>query len=527
MPAINTRQQVGISLVRGQVGDQDGGTVQQGKPVENCKSDDVTPAPTPVLRRAIAFDIAKDGSTVVPTPPPASNPRPARLDPVLIELGSIELNAKLQFISLSDDPAATFDSGKVYELPITGYDENGRIATVALNADMMKEKGIEPGERLVLRQVDSNGNASDGIFVHLDPGRSWANQQINQPLGDGRTESVRGASLQYQVGLHGVAGADQMGVDPARLAQTRTVIGVEVRDTSAPRVLDKNVKVMTTEWSKDEKELASHLLNGPGVWNTINQIFGGSITLDTINTVLASPNSYNLDAKSFSFLQTLKDKPEMFKRIDGAANGPQTVDGVIAQVDLQEVVNSAKTTFIAFDHALEPGANGNIRNNRTGATTNFALGDTQRTVFVKVPNLENGDKLVIEYQDSNGNAGKPLDFEYSSKAKDGKKVMNPLMTQISAMVDDPLAKVLTVSGREVKQVPGVVVNSTQGDGWVAKTKDGPVAIINGFAENYAANAAKLGLPLGAETATATGAEQKFEHGTMVWDRATNAVTVNV
>lgn len=524
MPVVGNKNQVGITLVR-QDATQDANATQ-GKVVDTCKSEDTTPAPTPQLRRAIAFDIAKDGSTVVPNPPPPSNPPIPRRDPVLIELGNIELNAKLQFISLSDDPAATFDSGKVYELPITGYDENNRIATITLNADMMKEKGIDPGERLVLRQLDSNGNASDGIFVHLDP-RGWANQQINQPDGHGGQQTVRGAQIQYQVGLHGVEGANQLGADPAKIAQTRTLLGVEVRDTSAPRIVEKNVKVLTTEWTKQEKEIASHLVNGPGVWQTIQNTFGQSLKMDHINQALASPSSYNLDAKTFSFFQALKDNPEMFKRFDGAANGPSTVDGVIGLVDLQEIANNTRTTFVSFDMAVEPGARGTIRNNRTGNQVSFQLADNQRTLAVKVPGLENGDKLVIEYRDANGNAGKPLDFEYSAKAKDGKRVMNPLLAQIGAMVDDPLAKVLTVSGREVKQVPAAVVGGAFGDGWIAKTKDGPVAIINGFAGQYEANADKLGLPLSAETATATGAEQLFEHGKMTWDRAANQVKVEI
>lgn len=434
MPTIKSLQ--AVQLVQ-QKGDKQ---PAQGDVSLDHKSDDATPAPTPQLLRAIAFDVARDGSTVIPDPPPPPTPQapPARRDPVLLELGAIELNAKIQFISLSDDPSATFDAGDVYELPITGYDEDNRTATVALNADMMKDKGLQPGERLVVRQVDANGNASDGIHVFLDP-RGWASQNISQPDEAGTPQTVRGASLSYQVGLHGVQGAAHLGADPSRIAQTRTVIGVEVQDTFAPKVLAQNVRVVTYELGKKEREIADHLVNGPGVLSTIQSYLGSQLTLDGMKAALAQPGSHPFDAKTFSFFQALIDDPAMFDKLDVFDQGPNTKDGIIGVNDLQAAVAGARSTFLVIDRALEPGTSGTVRNNRTGAAVSFSLAADQRVSTFKLADLQNGDKVVVEYQDAAGNAGKPLDFEYSARAKDGKKTMNPLLAQIDAMVGDPLA----------------------------------------------------------------------------------------
>src|SRR4051812_36746545 len=63
----------------------------------------------PQIVRAFCFDHITDPSThVVPTPPPPAPKPPPRRDPFLLELGNIELGSKVQLISLSDDPDASF-----------------------------------------------------------------------------------------------------------------------------------------------------------------------------------------------------------------------------------------------------------------------------------------------------------------------------------------------------------------------------------------------------------------------------------
>jgi hypothetical protein len=96
------------------------------------KSKDTNPPGLPTITRAFCFEHITDPSTHVhPNPPPAPPPNPPyRRDPFLLELGNVELGSKVQLISLSDDPSATFDNGNDFELAFTGYDSNARSGTV-------------------------------------------------------------------------------------------------------------------------------------------------------------------------------------------------------------------------------------------------------------------------------------------------------------------------------------------------------------------------------------------------------------
>ena len=88
---------------------------------------------------------------------------------------------------------------------------------------------------------------------------------------------------------------------------------------------------------------------------------------------------------------------------------------------------------------LLPGTSGTVRNNRTGETLNFNIGADQRTCNFKIPNLQNGDQLTLEFQDAAGNTGKAFAFEYSAESKDGKKQTNVLNAQLDAFTADPLS----------------------------------------------------------------------------------------
>ena len=216
--------------------------VQQGAAIDCCKSSDTTPAPTPALRRSMCFDLGKSDAQIVPQPPPSNtgwSQRPR--DPVLIELGNIEIGAHLEFISLTDNPEATFESDCVRRLDFTGYDVGNRIGTVVLNPEEMETKGFQPGERIVVRQVDKNGNASDGIFAHLDP-NGWASQQVRQSDDAGNQVTLRGANIAFGDGMTGLSGAT---------GAMRTVIGTAVRDVEGPKLLDKSISLKTFVYTQE------------------------------------------------------------------------------------------------------------------------------------------------------------------------------------------------------------------------------------------------------------------------------------
>lgn len=232
MPVVNTQSTQSTNPTQAALVQRDPNrAVQQGAAVGNCKSTDSTPAPTPSLRRAFCFDLAKKDAQIVPQPPPSNtgwSPRPR--DPVLIELGEIEIGSHLELISLTDQPDATFESDCVRRLDFTGYDVGNRIGTVVLGPEEMANAGFQPGERVVVRQVDKNGNASDAIFIHLDP-NGWANQQVRQSDDAGNQVTLRGAKL-----------------------------------------IEKNVTLQSFSYTKEEVDVANELRNGTETRNFIYRV---------------------------------------------------------------------------------------------------------------------------------------------------------------------------------------------------------------------------------------------------------------
>jgi hypothetical protein len=477
-------------------------TVENTTPIKN-KSDDKTEPPTPVLIRAVAFDKAPEGT--IPTPQPAPAPSAPRRDPVLIELGNIELGATVQIVSLSDNPEASFKNGDVFELDLTGYDKSSRHGTIILDAEMMKTKGVEGGEQLLLRQVDSNGNASGEINVRIDP-NAWANQTMTTP--DGR--QARGADLAYLAGLTGIDGISHLDLGD-KAGVMRSVRALGIADTSAPKLLEKNVSVQTTNWSKGDRELATALLSGQ--WG---QQLGGTLTPETIADYIANPTNSSLTEDTVKLLKKLEDV-ETFQHFSTAGTG-KIVPQLTANT-LQEIANNASTSYIHFDMAVEPGSTLSITNNSAKTQTPVALqlGAADRAGSVRIPSLNDGDKVIIEFRDASGVAGKPMSFEYSSKTADGKKAGNsPLNAMLAAMTSDSLAKKLSIDGTEVRQVSGPAVGGAFGtDAWVVGSGSKKIAITGAFAREYEANAAQLGLPKGAAEETAEGLVQQFAKGRMI------------
>lgn len=393
--------------------------VQQGCEVDNCKSADATPAPTPGLRRAFCFDLAKAGAQIVPQPPPSSTTWSQRpRDPVLIELNNIELGAHLEFISLTDHPDATFESSCVRRLDFTGYDVGARVGTVVLNPEEMETKGFQPGERIVIRQVDKSGNTSDGIFVHLDP-NGWANQQVRQTDDNNNQVTLRGAQISFtdgMTGLHGATGA------------MRQVIGTAVRDVDGPKLIEKNVSLKTITYSKEEIEVAAQLRNGEARNWIMSVLRRPSFTLTEAKTMLARTD---ITPKAKDTLEKLlANNATMFDKLEVAYNPPiATKDEVLADTDTDAILAAGpdgRRVYLHLDKAIEPGATVVLQNSRTGQTWNAALAANGRSLSMPLQNVQDGDPLILTYTDGAGNQGKPYAMEYSSKCADGKASYNPL-----------------------------------------------------------------------------------------------------
>jgi len=408
------------SISRPYVG-QGAKNIDDVKQVSDKKAGDVTSPATPQLVRAWAFELAADGSTLAPPPPPPGQPG---RDPLVIELAQIEIGTRIELISLSDNPAAEFCKkceGEIFELPLTGYDVQNRRATIALNEDQMKAKGIAPGERFMLRQVDKDGNASEAIHVHLDP-NGWANQNISEPVQGGGTQNVRGRQIDIAVGMHNLQGNPNPG-------QMERVLGKAATDASAPKLLEANIKVETTKVSKSDHEALQKY------YAAITTLIGGQDwDAASIKTYLTNNPSWaqNTSYKPhYDVLQALSADATQFDKLvkltNAIAGGTSTTH--LSFAGAQKVASTSTAPSFAsltFDKALEPGVTATVQNSRTGEVVAGAVGDNARSLRLNLNDVKDGDPLIITYVDRHGNAGAPYGFRFDEAAKDGKAKSNPL-----------------------------------------------------------------------------------------------------
>ncbi len=391
------------------------------KQVKDKPAGDVTSPAKPVVNRAWAFELAADGTSVVP-PPPAGAPG---RDPLVIELGDIEIGTRIELISLSDNPAAEFDKkccNDIFELPLTGYDVGNRTATIALSEEQMKEKGIAAGERFLLRQVDKDGNASSAVHVFLDP-NGWATQNLREPVQGGGVQNVRGAHIDIAVGIHNLPGNATPGT-------MERVLGKQTTDSTAPKLIENNVKVETTKVSAKDVETikAAHA--------AFSTLFGNSnydlATLETqLNRNQSSWANHGTYKAPYDTLMALVAKPAEFERLaalTGLADGVGDSKHFRASGAGRIAAKTGDSSFttIKFDKALEPGVSANVQNSRTGETKSARVGDTSRDLTLILQDVKDGDPLIITYTDTAGNAGSPYGFNFDSKAKDGKARTNAL-----------------------------------------------------------------------------------------------------
>jgi len=409
---------MGISGISRPYVGQNGIDINTVKQVCDRKVGDVTSPPTPSLARAWAFELAADGSVLAPPPPPAGQPG---RDPLVIELGNIEVGTRIELLSLSDNPKAEFDAkhkDEIFELPLTGYDVAGRKATIALNEDQMKEKGIGAGERFMLRQVDKDGNASEAIHVHLDP-QGWANQAINEPVQGGGTQRVNGRQIDIAVGVMGLAGAPDQG-------KMERVLGKATTDTTAPKLVETNVTAGFVGVKLTPKELE----RGREITAALTQLIGvGTYKTTDIQNHLTANKSWETNPSYAASYKVLTDavSPAGKDVWDRLASGTATGTDSVAFAKFQQATWTGQEALIKFDKALEPGTTVNVQNSRTGEKLAVTMAATARTAEFRFQAIADGDPLVITYTDAAGNAGKPYGFRFDSTAPDGKAAkQNPL-----------------------------------------------------------------------------------------------------
>jgi hypothetical protein len=398
------------------------------KQVSDKKPGDSTSPPTPQLHRAWAFELAADGSTLSPPPPPAGQPG---RDPLVIELGQIEVGTRIELISLSDNPAAEFCEkckGEIFELPLTGYDVGNRRATIALNEDQMKEKGIAPGERFLLRQVDKDGNASEAIHVHLDP-NGWANQTINEPVQGGGTQQVRGRHIDVAVGLHNLQGNPSPGT-------MERVLGKSTRDTIAPKMIESNVSVTAEKMTKKEHETLK------GYVQAMSTLIGnGNYTAAQISQQLTHNAAWEQNPSykpHYDLLKNLVADTAMYNRLTSLVsinNGQDPKANTFIEWNgahaIAQLADAPSFATVRLEKAVEPGVTVSVQNSRTGEAVSFTQGDQARVMQLLLKDVKTGDPLIMTFADRAGNAGAPYAFRFDESAKDGKAKSNPLDVRLA------------------------------------------------------------------------------------------------
>jgi hypothetical protein len=380
-----------------------------------------------VVQSAWAFERAADGTTAVPLPPPNTRGR----DPVFIALQNFEPGCHIEVVSLTDNPAAEFSDkcrNEIFELPITGLNEQGDVAHIALNAEAMKEKGLSAGERLLIRQVDDAGNPGPETHVFLDPA-GWANQNFNEPIQGGGTQQVHGRNIDIISGLIGVDGNPNPG-------KTDRVIGKVTQDSNAPVLLKERVSITTIGLAKEALEATPGFVQG---MNTL--IGGGNQTYDQISTRLtqneASWKSNTTYAAAMVNLHKILDNRALFDNLCEythlMANTPN--DGTIEWNQLNTIANSnaaPELGVVKFDKALEPGVTVTIENGRLGDASQRSLtvGAETRSFAIALPEIKTGDPVVITFHDNSPggktNAGDMFAFNFDPSKPDGKGSKNPL-----------------------------------------------------------------------------------------------------
>jgi hypothetical protein len=199
-------------------------TNQTAQQVQNhCGPDDKTAPPTPGIVRSMAFDKAKDGSTVH-TRDRSGGRAPGTRDPAYIELNNVEIGTHIELINLSANPGAEFDDKDTIKLELTGRDPKSRTASIYLKQTQLDKLGLKPGDMYQLRAVDNAGNTSAPVSAELQ-GNEWANGRVLE----NNTWQGQGAQINALDGE----------------SQRKSIVAKAVNDTRPPMVLEDGVSILT------------------------------------------------------------------------------------------------------------------------------------------------------------------------------------------------------------------------------------------------------------------------------------------
>jgi len=305
---------------------------------------------------------------------------------------------------------------------------------VALNAEAMKEKGLVPGERLLIRQVDESGNPGPETHVFLDP-QGWANQQFDEPVQGGGTQRISGRQIDIVSGLVGIDGNPNPG-------KTSQVLGKVTVDNAAPVLLKDRVSVTTVELPKAALDKVAGFISG------MSTLIGGSnYGYDHIKNTLAQNeagwrSSYGTQIDA---LHAVIDDRKLFDALAEythlLANTPN--DGTIDWNQVNQLAQRGDAPplgVVKFDKALEPGVTVTVENGRLGDASKRSMTASAetRTFAIALPDMKAGDPIVITYHDNSGsqrNAGEMYAFDYAPSKKDGKGSRNPLSIRFGGGID--------------------------------------------------------------------------------------------
>ena len=133
-----------------------------------CKPADETAPPVPQVRLAIATSGLLPPDTRFEPRRGGNRPGGAR-DPAYIEIRNWEPGTTFELLNISDNPKASFDnSADLIKLAPTGRDIQGRTAALYIKEKQMKALKLTAGHHMMLRAVDSDGNASAPVRLRLE-----------------------------------------------------------------------------------------------------------------------------------------------------------------------------------------------------------------------------------------------------------------------------------------------------------------------------------------------------------------------
>lgn len=193
-----------------------------------CGPADETAPPKPEIVRSMAFDRAKDGSSLGNRNNGGRGVSAGTRDPVYIELKNVEVGTHIELLNLSKNPRGEFNKEDTIKLELTGRNVTNREGAVYLTQKQMDELGLKPGDMYQLRAVDQAGNASEAVSGEIQP-NEWANG--GEVIEDGRWSGARGAQLSALDGE----------------SQRKTLIAKAVNDSRPPMVKDEFVSIATKD----------------------------------------------------------------------------------------------------------------------------------------------------------------------------------------------------------------------------------------------------------------------------------------